>query len=148
MALPTPEPLDESLPEDPMSERSACCSCGQLALTVSAEPVRISVCHCLACQRRTGSVFAEQAWFPKDAVETTGTSSVYVRVGDEGGVARFHFCPTCASIVHYTLDAYADRVAVPVGAFADPTFPPPRVSVYEERKHPWVTMPVDMEHID
>jgi hypothetical protein len=25
-----------------------------------------------------------------------------------------------------------------VGMFADPAFPPPRVSVYEERQHPWV----------
>ena len=31
-------------------------------------------------------------------------------------------------------------VAVPVGAFADPTFPAPKFSVYEHRKHPWVVV--------
>ncbi|MFN2470768.1 MAG: aldehyde-activating protein, partial [Gaiellaceae bacterium] len=39
-----------------MSNRHAACSCGQLRLTVEGEPVRVSICHCLACQRRTGSV--------------------------------------------------------------------------------------------
>jgi len=33
------------------------------------------------------------------------------------------------------------RVAVAVGAFADPAFPPPRASVYDSRRHPWVTLP-------
>jgi hypothetical protein len=32
-------------------------------------------------------------------------------------------------------------VGVAVGAFADPHFPPPRVSVYDSRRHPWVQLP-------
>jgi hypothetical protein len=39
-------------------------------------------------------------------------------------------------------------VAVAVGAFADPGFPPPTVSVYEARRHPWVVVPEDLEHFD
>ena len=44
-----------------MTTRDASCSCGQLHLTCEGEPVRISVCHCLACQQRTGSAFGVQA---------------------------------------------------------------------------------------
>lgn len=47
-----------------MTTRTASCSCGQLQIEVQGEPVRVSVCHCLACQRRTGSLFGEQARFP------------------------------------------------------------------------------------
>lgn len=47
-----------------MTERIASCSCGQLTARVTGEPVRVSICHCLACQRRTGSVFGVQARFP------------------------------------------------------------------------------------
>ena len=36
---------------------------------------------------------------------------------------------------------------VAVGAFADPDFPAPAVSVWEERKHSWVVVPEDAEHI-
>jgi hypothetical protein len=39
-----------------------------------------------------------------------------------------------------------ETLVIPVGAFADSSFPAPKVSVYEDRKHPWVTMPQDMEH--
>jgi len=93
-------------------------------------------------------VFGAQARFPADAVTIQGESTEYVRVGDEGGVARFHFCLTCGATVFYQLDAMPDIVAVPVGVFADPNFPPPRISVYEERMHRWVGLPQDIEHID
>ncbi len=39
-------------------------------------------------------------------------------------------------------------VAVPVGVFAEPTFPPPTYSIYEARKHRWVTVPGDVDHHD
>jgi len=107
----------------------------------------VSVCHCLACQRRTGSVFAAQARFPRQAVEINGTGTEYVRVGDEGGGARFTFCPTCGATVFYVMLGVEDSIAIPVGVFADPSFPAPTFSVYEERMHSWVAMPEDMEHM-
>ena len=114
---------------------------------MSGQPVRVSVCHCLARQRRTGSVFGAQARFPREAVAVEGTSTEYVRVGDEGTRATFRFCPVCGAIVFYTVDVLPEVVAIPVGAFADPSFPAPGVSVYEERMHSWVSMPSDMEHM-
>jgi hypothetical protein len=39
-------------------------------------------------------------------------------------------------------------IAVPIGAFADPTFPQPWVSVYESRRYTWLALPEDMEHHD
>ncbi|MFI5419798.1 MAG: GFA family protein [Nitrososphaerales archaeon] len=125
----------------------ASCSCGQLTAEVSGEPVRISICHCLACQRRTGSVFGEQARFPRGNVSISGTSTVFERVGDEGSRAKFHFCPTCGSTVYYELEGLDEFVAIPVGAFADPSFPSPTVSVYENRMHKWVVPPAEAEHI-
>ena len=38
-------------------------------------------------------------------------------------------------------------IAIPVGAFADPKFPSPTFSVYEERMHSWVSMPPGVEHM-
>lgn len=132
-----------------MTERLATCSCGKLSIRTRGEPVRISICHCLACQRRTGSAFSAQARFPADRVAIDGKSSEYALAGDEGGVARFHFCPGCGATVYYLMDKVPGFVAVPVGAFADPGFPQPRVSVYEGRKHRWVGLPDEgIEHID
>ena len=123
--------------------RTAACSCGQLRLTAEGEPVRISMCHCLACQRRTGSAFGIQARFPAERVHVEGRSTEYVRTSDEGEERRFNFCPRCGATVYYHLTAVPDVVAVPIGAFADPGFPPPRISVYESRRHPWVAVPAE-----
>ena len=108
--------------------------------------MRISMCHCLECQKRTGSIFGVQARWRADQVRIEGRSSQFVRTGDSGGVITSHFCAACGSTVHWAIDTQPDIVAVAVGAFADPSFPSPKVSVYEERKHPWATAPVDIEH--
>lgn len=130
-----------------MSQRTACCSCGQLIAKVVGEPVRISICHCLACQRRTGSVFGAQARFPKAGVSVSGRSSVWERTGDTGTKFTFHFCPDCGATVHYSAEGLEDFVSIPVGAFADPGFPAPGFSIYEDRKHAWVSVPSDIEHV-
>ncbi len=131
-----------------MTQRRASCSCGQLTATTRGEPTRVSICHCLECQKRTGSVFSAQARFPADAVVVEGASTEYVRTGDEGTSARFHFCPECGCTVFYLPEAIPGFVSIPVGAFADPQFPPPQVSVYGDRKHSWVSLPAGIEDID
>jgi hypothetical protein len=119
--------------------REAACSCGQLRLTAEGDPIRISMCHCLACQRRTGSAFGIQARFPADRVRVTGRYAEFVRVSDEGEERTFCFCPDCGATVFWM--PVPDAITVAIGAFADPTFPPPTVSVYGSRRHPWVSLP-------
>ena len=104
------------------------------------------MCHCLACQRRTGSTFGAQARFADEGSRVEGISTTYARTGDSGGTATFHFCPTCGATVFYRVDGMPGFVAVPIGAFADPSFPPPRISVYESRAHAWTGIPADAEH--
>ena len=128
-----------------MAERRATCSCGQLAVVVDGDPLRVTVCHCLACQQRTGSAFSVNARFPREKVRVEGRSTEYVRISDDGDSRTFHFCPECGGTVYY--DAMPEFVAVPVGGFADPSFPPPAFSIYESRQHPWVTL-ASVEHHD
>lgn len=133
---------------DAAATREAACSCGQLRARVRGAPVRISVCHCLDCQRRSGSAFAAQARFPEADVHITGRRTTYTRTGDEGRWARFDFCPDCGATVAYRIEAMPGLVAIPLGAFADPGFPAPTVSVYEERRHAWVQLSGPIEHHD
>jgi hypothetical protein len=128
--------------------REAACSCGQLRVTVEGDPIRVSVCHCLACQRRTGSAFGAQARFPEDHVRIAGRSTEYLRVSDDGEERRFFFCPDCGSTVFYRLESLPEAVAIPLGGFADPSFPAPWVSIYESRKLPWLTVHGEIEHHD
>ena len=128
--------------------RRAQCTCGQLSVAVEGEPERRSICHCLECQRRTGSAFGVQARFPKSAVAISGTSTAYSRTGDGGGTAIMHFCPICGSTVYWAPKEMPDLIYVAVGAFADPTFPAPMVSVYGERMHKWLALPDSIEKLE
>ena len=131
-----------------MTTREASCQCGRLRVRAQGEPVSVSVCHCLDCQKRSGSAFATQARFPADRIAIEGEAREWTRHGDEGGGAVFSFCPHCGSSVYYRAMEAPAVVAVAVGAFADPGFPPPVRSVYEERRHAWVTVSGDIERYD
>ena len=126
-----------------MTTRTATCSCGQLRIQVHGEPL-VGVCHCLACQRRTGSVFAALARF-RAPFEVSGKATEHLRVGDQGASFIFRFCPVCGTTVFHTEVGEESSVSVAVGAFADPAFPAPQVSVYDSRRHPWVHLPPGTE---
>src|SRR5262249_684078 len=130
-----------------MATRTASCCCGQLRIEVTGEPLGVGVCHCLACQRRTGSVFAALAAFAAP-YHVEGIATEYVRVGDQRASFRFRFCPLWGSTVLHTEEDQEQSVAVAVGAFADPTFPPPKDSVYDCRRHPWVQLPAGTRAYD
>jgi hypothetical protein len=133
-----------------VTTRTASCRCGQLKATVTGKPVRVSVCHCLNCKKRSGSAFAVQARWPKDQVKIEGQSKTFVKAGDSGNPAIFHFCPECGSDVYYTIvGKFDDLIAIPLGTFDDPYFGTPEYSVWEQRKHAWVAIVADgIDHID
>jgi len=109
------------------------------------------MCHCFACQQRTGSVFGVQARFHREQVtRIEGRATPFVRKGDSGDPVTLHFCPSCGSTVYWELSGMPEMIAVAVGAFADPHFPAPQYSVYEARRHPWALMPdsMDVQHMD
>jgi hypothetical protein len=122
-----------------MATRRAQCSCGQLSAVCSGEPVRVSVCHCLACKRRTGSAFSFNARFAENNVSIHGRAAEFVRIGDEGGRVIYSFCPDCGTTVHYRINDQPGLIAIPVGAFADLALPPPFLSFYHQsRRYPWL----------
>jgi hypothetical protein len=122
-----------------MTTRRAECSCGQLAAICEGEPIRVSVCHCLACKRRTGSAFSTNARYAEAAVTIAGRAKEFTRTGDQGGTATYSFCPECGTIVCYRMHTQAGVLAIPIGTFADLSFPEPHFSLFHEsRRYPWV----------
>jgi hypothetical protein len=130
-----------SKPQNVMRERMATCACGQLKAICFGEPVSISLCHCLECQKRTGSTYGIAAFFASDNVEITGKASCYERNSDNNYKVTFYFCPNCGSTVYWKPERKPDFLAIAVGSFADPKFPKPDQTVYEKHKHHWVEAP-------
>jgi hypothetical protein len=132
-----------------MSERIASCTCGSLRLVCSGKPVRISMCHCLDCQRRTGSAFSIAAFFARDAVRLAqGIPREFTRDSATGKKVTFHFCADCGSTVFWHPERMPHLAGVAVGAFADPSFPRPEQSVWTRDKHDWLELPEGMRRFD
>lgn len=111
--------------------------------------MRVSVCHCLDCQKCTGGAFAFQARWSDAKVTLEGAAKEWLATGQTGGRATFRFCPVCRSNVCYDGDRLPGLTAVAVGAFTDPDFPPPDYSVWENRNDASVGISDDsIEHFD
>ncbi len=121
-----------------MTKRVARCSCGKLSLTVEGEPSVVIVCHCTACQRRSGSPFGVGAYYPKDQVAISGASKSFTRPGGDGRKMHNSFCPECGTNLYWESELLPGAWGIAVGAFADPHFPVPARSVWEENKHGWI----------
>ena len=124
------------------AEMDAQCQCGALRARV-AEDARpfTTMCHCQQCQRRSGSPFGVVAYFRRDLVDILGDAKEFTRGSDAGTSLTFGFCPACGSTIYALLEKNPDLIGVPVGAFADSSFPSPDVSVWEQEKHHWLALP-------
>jgi len=130
----------------PPRGRTATCACGSVKVLARGEPAGVVACHCLACQRRTGSVLGVGAYYPEERVSVSGATTEFVRAADSGNSFTTHFCPTCGTSVYWSTPRNPGLLGIAVGAFGDPSFPPPGRSVWEESRHRWVDVGVAEQH--
>jgi hypothetical protein len=140
-----------------VTTRTAQCACGRVEITVDGEPLRVLVCHCDFCQKRTGSVFQVSAQFsPDHVVAISGATKGYngLEVDGVGPVVGaeaidYRFCETCGSTVYWniTLDGQA-ITGIAVGNFVDPDFPVPTIEAFTRLRHRWVPPVPDAVQFD
>ncbi|KTE31403.1 MULTISPECIES: GFA family protein [unclassified Sphingopyxis] len=132
-----------------MISRIARCHCGDIELTCVGEPRKISMCHCLECQRRTGSAFSIAVFYQREKVSVErGDPHSFERQSASGRPVKFHFCARCGSNLYWLPDRMPHLVGVAAGAFADPDFPMPDQSVWTRDKHGWLALPECMAQHD
>jgi hypothetical protein len=61
---------------------------------------------------------------------------------------HFHFCPDCGSNVYWMANRFPHHYGIAVGTFADPDFPQPSFSVWQEFMHRWLQLPLRVEQFD
>lgn len=122
------------------------CQCGQLRIELPGPATDVVACHCIACQRRSGSPFGVLAQYPADRLVVAGEASRYERSTDEGNTFETFFCPKCGSSVYAKAGKHPALILVALGAIADPSFQAPVRSIWEESMHHWVTIPGDVQH--
>jgi hypothetical protein len=98
------------------------CVCGSVRYTCTGEPERVTICHCLWCQRRTGTAFGTEVVFQGENVEFSGIEPAsYRHVSDESGRwLETYFCARCGSNLGFTLQAAPGLRTVPAGTLDHP----------------------------
>jgi len=124
------------------------CACGELVVTVPGPSLAVVACHCVDCQRRTGSPFGVGAYYPSESVGVCGATHEFIRPSAAGGSFKTFFCPRCGSSVFWVAAKHPSMIGVAVGAFADPGYPGPVRSVWEQTKHAWVSIDCAQEHFE
>lgn len=100
-------------------ERTGGCVCGSVRFRASGEPLRVTICHCRWCQRRTGTAFGTEVVFGSGQVVFTGQDITrYRHTSDESGRwLDVEFCARCGSNLGFTLQAVPEIRTLPAGAF-------------------------------
>jgi hypothetical protein len=117
------------------------CACDTVRYRLSSEPLFVHCCHCLNCQRQTGSAFVINLLIETDRVEILATAPQPVDVPrDDGSVQRIFRCPQCQVAVfsEYSRPGVA---FVRGGTLDDPTSITPNVHIYTRSKVGWLTLP-------
>jgi hypothetical protein len=124
------------------------CACGEVRYRLTAEPLFVHCCHCLNCQRQTGSTFVVNVLIEADRVELLAGEPRPVEVPrDDGSVQRIHRCPTC-QIALFSEYPLAGIHFVRGGTLDDPSSVTPDVHIYAKSKIPWVVLPPEVPAFD
>lgn len=109
------------------------CLCGGVRYRVTGEPFRTNICHCTACQRRTGSSFGISTYFKDEQVVfLSGERKVYRHQSDESGrYGNMEFCPDCGVTVSWTAEFFPGARGIAGGTFDDPDW-------FDIKHHGWV----------
>ncbi|WP_048644759.1 GFA family protein [Nitratireductor soli] len=117
------------------------CECGSVAYSLTSDgPVHVYACHCLNCQTRSGSAFAEHAMVPASAFACEGTTTTYSRTAND---IRFEevFCDVCHTRLFNRNSALPDMIFLRAGTLAGSQKLEPIVHMWTRRKQHWISLP-------
>ena len=121
--------------------REGGCSCGSVRYGLASEPLFVHCCHCLNCQRQTGSAFVINLLIEADRVELLAGEPQAVDVPrDDGSTQRIYRCPTCQVAVFSEYGRPEVRF-VRGGTLDRPAEITPDVHIFTKSKLPWITLP-------
>ncbi len=128
-----------------MAQYEGGCSCGAVRFRLTAAPMFVHCCHCLDCQRQTGSAFAINALYETDHIEMlAGEAEAIAMPTDSGRPHDIYRCPRCKVAVWSDYGRRSYLRFVRVGALDEPHAIAPDVHIYTRSKVPWVALPADV----
>jgi hypothetical protein len=129
-------------------QREGGCACGAVRYRLTSDPLFVHCCHCLNCQRQTGSAFVINLLIEADRVELLSGDPQPIDAPRDGGSSQTIWrCPTC-QIAVYSQYTRPDVRFVRGGTLDDPASVAPDVHIFTRSKLPWVTLPDSVPAFD
>jgi hypothetical protein len=121
--------------------REGGCSCGEVRYRLASDPLFVHCCHCLNCQRQTGSAFVINLLIEADRVELLSGEPRAVDVPrNDGSPQRIYRCPSCQVAVFSEYGRPEIRF-VRGGTLDEPSGVAPDVHIFTRSKLGWVALP-------
>lgn len=127
-----------------MSKLEGGCACGEVRYRLTDSPMFVHCCHCLNCQRQTGSAFVLNILIEASRVELLDGTPLAVDVPREHGPHQIFRCPTCQVAAWSVYGGRPEFLFVRAGTLDDPASVSPDVHIYTRSKLPWVTLPAEV----
>jgi hypothetical protein len=125
------------------------CACGAVRYRLASLPMFVHCCHCLDCQRQTGSAFVLNAIIEADRIELLAGAPVPVTVPtDSGRPHEIYRCPTCQTAMWSDYGRRPNYRFVRIGTLDQPASLAPDVHIFVRSKQPWITLPPDARAFD
>jgi hypothetical protein len=122
-------------------EREGGCACGAVRYRLASDPLFVHCCHCLNCQRQTGSAFVVNVLIEADRVELLEGEPEPVAVPRSGGKEqKIWRCAECQTALYSEYTSPRVRF-VRAGTLDDPSSVAPDVHIFTRSKLPWLTLP-------
>jgi len=120
------------------------CLCGDVRYSASGEPVVTSICHCLHCQKLTGSGFVEVVAVPVEAFKLQGKLETFTIAGDSGRKKHSKFCPRCGTAVVIEAEAFPGMALIMGGTLDNPSWLNPKMALFCDSAQPWLAIDHEM----
>ncbi|MCQ9423678.1 GFA family protein [Pseudomonas sp. LJDD11] len=120
------------------------CRCGQVSLEVQAQTLPpLYACHCLNCQRWSGSAFALHVLCVASAVQVVGEHTTYVH-DHNGHTSTQYVCGRCHTRLMNETSAAPGMRVVRAGILEGSEKFVPVAHLWTRRKQPWLVLPEDV----
>jgi hypothetical protein len=115
------------------------CQCGNIRYRLEGGPFEVVACHCIDCQRQSGSAFGMSlALKPDQFVLISGKLKNFIVTTDGGRTKTCAFCPACGTRIHHRSTR---GLSVKAGTLDDTSGLKPTAHYWTKRKQPWVVIP-------
>ncbi len=124
------------------------CSCGEITYSISGEPKTMVQCHCIDCQRATGTGHISLGFFSQDDVTINGEAKGFTTTTDSGNQNTRYFCPTCGSRLYGLNSGRPGTITIAVGCLDDQSWFSPNAVVYTRRRQHWDITNTDIPNFE